>query len=78
MAFSWDILEPITACVSLSDAIAGYMFWIWSGRPWDLDSLRSFYYERELQKSKNVGLREEHKVLNDFKENIIEQLKETK
>ena len=48
VAFSWDIMEPITACVSLSDAIAGYFFWMWAGKPWDLDSLREFYYQREL------------------------------
>lgn len=51
VAFSWDIMEPITACVSLSDAIAGYMFWLWTGKPWDLDSLRSHYYEKALSKN---------------------------
>ena len=50
VAFSWDIMEPITACVSLSDAIAGYMFWLWTGKPWDLDSLRTHYYEKALAK----------------------------
>ena len=49
--YSWDIMEPITACVSLSDAIAGYMFWLWTGKPWDLDSLRTHYYEKALAKS---------------------------
>ena len=51
VAFSWDIMEPITACVALSDAVLGYMFWCYSGRPWNLDSLRSWYYERELTKN---------------------------
>jgi L-lactate utilization protein LutC len=46
--FSWDIMEPICACVTLSDAIAGYYFWLYSGKPWDLDSFKSFWYEREL------------------------------
>ena len=50
IAFSWDIMEPIMACVSLSDAIAGYFFWIWAGRPWDLDAVRAHFYERELNK----------------------------
>ena len=44
-------MEPITACVSLSDAIAGYMFWLWTGKPWDLDSLRTHYYEKALTKN---------------------------
>lgn len=51
--FSWDIMEPIMACVSLSDAIAGYMFWLWTGKPWDLDSLRTHYYEKALAKNFN-------------------------
>ena len=51
VAFSWDIMEPITACVALSDAVLGYLFWCYSGRPWNLDSLRSWYYEKELTKN---------------------------
>lgn len=50
IAFSWDIMEPIMACVSLSDAIAGYFFWLWAGKPWDMNGLRSFYYDRELKR----------------------------
>jgi hypothetical protein len=40
IAFSWDIMEPIMACVTLSDTVAGYVFWLWCGKPWDLDSWR--------------------------------------
>jgi len=50
IAFSWDIVEPITACVTLSDAIAGYFFWLWSGKPWDLNELRGFFFDRKLKK----------------------------
>ncbi len=50
IAFSWDIMEPIMACVTLSDAVAGYIFWLWCGKPWDLDSWRRHYYEKELRK----------------------------
>jgi hypothetical protein len=49
-ALSWDIIEPITACVSLSDAIAAYFFWLWAGKPWDLNEVRSFFFERRLKK----------------------------
>ena len=54
-ALSWDIIEPIVACVSLTDAIAAYYFWLWSGKPWDLNEFRNFWFERKLKKllSKN-------------------------
>lgn len=76
VAFSWDIMEPITACVSLSDAIAGYYFWLWSGKPWDLDSLRSHYYERALQKNlkkHKVNLKE-FEMLQECKKQILQKL----
>ena len=50
IAFSWDIVEPITACVALSDAIAGYFFWLWSKKPWDVNEIRSHFFEKKLQK----------------------------
>ena len=49
-ALSWDIIEPITACVSLSDACAGYFFWLWAGKPWDMNELRKFFFHRKLNK----------------------------
>ena len=53
-------MEPIMACVSLSDAIAGYFFWLWCGRPWDLNSFREHFYRKNLTKilAKN-GLNEQ-------------------
>lgn len=56
--FSWDIIEPITACVSLTDAIAAYFFWLWAGRPWDIRALRQFFFERKwkkLMKKQNIN-----------------------
>ena len=50
-AFSWDIIEPITACVSLADGIAAYFFWLWAGKPWDLNDIRSFFFQRKLEKA---------------------------
>ena len=51
--FSWDIMEPVTAMMSLSDAIAGYWFWLLKGKPWNLNDLRAHYYERAVMKSFN-------------------------
>jgi hypothetical protein len=50
IAFSWDIMEPITACIALSDAIAAYFFWLWAGKPWDMNEVRSFFFTRRLNK----------------------------
>ena len=44
VAFSWDVMEPITAMVTLSDAICAYMFWLWAGRPWSVDSIKMFFF----------------------------------
>ena len=74
--FSWDIMEPIMACVSLSDAIAGYFFWIWAGRPWDLDAVRAHFYERELNKRlvKHKINKEEMEQLKKTRQLIIDRL----
>ena len=40
VAFSWDIMEPITCCMTLLDAIYCYFFWLYCGKPWDLDGIR--------------------------------------
>lgn len=50
IAFSWDILEPITCCMTLFDTILIYYFWLLTGKTWDLDGLRSHFYERKLRK----------------------------
>ena len=58
VAFSWDIIEPITACMTLSDAIAAYLFWLWAGTPWDVEGLRNHFFEKKLRrllKQKNVS-----------------------
>jgi len=40
IAFSWDIMEPITCGMTLGDTIVGYFFWIWSGKPYSLEGLK--------------------------------------
>ena len=37
-------------CVTLSDAIAAYLFWLWAGRPWDVEGLKTHFFERRLKK----------------------------
>ena len=76
VVFSWDIMEPIMACVTLSDAVAGYIFWLWCGKPWDLDSWRSHYYEKELRKrlAKHNINKHELENLQSAKKQIMQQL----
>ena len=50
VAFSWDIMEPICCAMSLADAGVAYSFWVWSGKPYDIDGLKNFYFERKLRK----------------------------
>jgi calcium uniporter protein, mitochondrial len=50
IAFSWDIMEPLTCGMTLGDALVGYLFWIRSGRPYSLDGLREHFYERKKAK----------------------------
>ena len=38
--FSWDIMEPITCGMTLLDSVFAYSFWLWAGKPWDLDGLK--------------------------------------
>lgn len=77
-AFSWDIMEPIMACVTLSDAVAAYSFWIWAGKPWDVEGLKAHFYERRLRKllkKKNVE-HEQYELLLQTKAAILKRLSE--
>jgi hypothetical protein len=75
-AFSWDIIEPITACVALSDACAAYMFWMWIGKPWELNSIRSYFFQRKLEKvlKKRSVCYQNYKSLKDVKAALKKQL----
>jgi hypothetical protein len=50
-AFSWDIIEPIACCMSMSDAMIAYMFWVMTGRPWDVNGLCAHFQRRKMQKA---------------------------
>ena len=65
--------------VTLSDAIAGYFFWLWAGRPWDVDSLRMFFFERRVKKllRKNSIDREHYLSLYRAREEVLKKLYES-
>ena len=76
IAFSWDIMEPIMCCVTLSDAIAGYFFWLWAGKPWDISGLKEHFYQRRLRKllKKHSIDYKTYKMLCKTKQEILDQL----
>lgn len=76
VAFSWDIMEPITACVALSDGIAAYFFWLWAGKPWDLNEVRSFFFQRRLKKifkKKHINY-QQYLSLTETRDQILKKL----
>jgi len=51
VAFSWDIMEPITCTMTLGDVIIGYYFWLITGKPYNLTDVRTNFYDRLLKKT---------------------------
>jgi hypothetical protein len=50
LAFSWDIMEPITCGMTLGDVVCGYLFWIWTKKPYSLEGLKGHFYDRKKSK----------------------------
>ena len=50
IAFSWDIMEPITCAMTLGDAVCAYFFWVWSKKPYSVQGLADFFYERKQRR----------------------------
>mmetsp|Transcript_10303 Transcript_10303/g.15751 ORF Transcript_10303/g.15751 Transcript_10303/m.15751 type:complete len:135 (+) Transcript_10303:734-1138(+) len=48
--YSWDIIEPITCVMSMSDAFIGYFFWLRTGKPWNITGLGEHFEKRKLKK----------------------------
>jgi hypothetical protein len=69
-------MEPLMACVTLSDGVAAYMFWIWAGKPWDVEGLKSHFFERKLRKllKKNHVSYEKYELLLHTKNEIMARL----
>ena len=64
------------AIVSLTDAIAGYFFWLWCGQPWNLDKFRGHFYDRALFKilKKHGVNKQEYEMLAASKAQILAKL----
>uniref|UniRef100_A0A7S3CPW2 Calcium uniporter protein C-terminal domain-containing protein n=1 Tax=Strombidium rassoulzadegani TaxID=1082188 RepID=A0A7S3CPW2_9SPIT len=51
VAFSWDIVEPLTCVMSFSDACLGYLFWLQTGKPWDVAGLAAHFEARKMRRA---------------------------
>ena len=51
MAYSWDIVEPFTCIVTFSDGTFGYMYWVWTGKPYDVRGPEEFFGNRMSEKA---------------------------
>jgi hypothetical protein len=43
-------MEPITCGMTLGDSVLAYLFWIWSKRPYSMEGLSDFFFERKKKK----------------------------
>ena len=51
VAFSWDIIEPFSCLMSFSDAFFAYVFWVYTGKPWDLVGLQEHFSKKKMEKA---------------------------
>lgn len=51
VAFSWDIIEPFSCMMSFSDAFFAYVFWVYTGKPWDLVGLQEHFSKKKMEKA---------------------------
>lgn len=46
--FNWDVMEPITQCISYINLIAGYYFWALTNTDYELDSMVKWLRQKRL------------------------------
>lgn len=80
VAFSWDIIEPIACCMTMSDALIAYIFWVNTGRPWDVNGLRDHFQTRKMNKAikKNIFDQDKYNNLKQAIEQVETKLNELK
>jgi len=48
VAFSWDIIEPITCLLGVMDLIIAYSFWLYSQKEYSFETLKTHYIFRRI------------------------------
>ena len=77
VAYSWDIIEPLACIAGFVDAFFASIFWIRTGKPWDVSGLNKYYADKffaKYAKKQNLDL----KRYNDLRaaiENIKNRIK---
>eukprot|EP01017_Pseudomicrothorax_dubius_P007847 TRINITY_DN12506_c0_g1_i1.p2 TRINITY_DN12506_c0_g1~~TRINITY_DN12506_c0_g1_i1.p2 ORF type:complete len:376 (+),score=93.56 TRINITY_DN12506_c0_g1_i1:23-1129(+) len=46
VAFSWDIMEPLTCLLGIFDLFVAYSFWLWTDMPYSLEAVQQRFIER--------------------------------
>lgn len=64
--FNWDVMEPITQCISYLNLITGYYFWAMTDTDYELDSMVSWMRKKRLFRNKlyDAALIEEEEIRN--------------
>lgn len=73
VAFSWDIMEPITCLLGVLDMIIAYVFWLRSDRDYSFEGMKEHYVLKRLRSKISSKLSEGLSQKRDY-ENEIEVL----
>lgn len=73
VAFSWDIMEPITCLLGVLDMIIAYVFWLRSDRDYSFEGMKEHYVIKRLRSKLSSKLSEGLSQKRDY-ENEIEVL----
>jgi len=49
VAFSWDIMEPITCLLGVLDLLIAYSFWLYTNKPYSPESIEKLYVEKKVK-----------------------------
>jgi hypothetical protein len=70
--FNWDIMEPITTCITYSNVIAGYYFWATTQSDYEIHSIYNWVRSKRLfRHSLNCQVIEEREEVKNILDNKI-------
>lgn len=78
VAYSWDIVEPITCCMGFSDTLIAFIFFVNTGRIWDMEGLANYFKGKKFEsiiKKKGFDMRkidETHRAIKVIEKRLEE------
>jgi len=60
--FSWDIMEPITSCITWMNLIIGYYFWALTECEYEIESMTNFYRRLRFFDQLSISDKQKKKV----------------